>query len=178
MSPEEEQMKYKSLGLAVLLVAIAGSALAQTQISGTSKCGKPDASQPIEVGDQAGHMLVVEKGSCTWSLPLEMAGLKSTTYTVAEAVDVTGAKFQVRGYAVMGMDNGDKAYIRYQGAGTTTEKASTGEGTWSYTGGTGKLKGLKGKGSYKTSEATGGELETKVEGEYSLPESSATAKKK
>jgi len=162
-------MKYKSLGLTALLVALAGSALAQTQISGTAKCGKPDTSQPIQVGDQTGHMLAVEKGTCTWNVPLEMAGLKSTTYTVAEALDVNGARFQVRGYAVMSMDNGDKAYVRYQGAGTATQDAGAGEGTWSYTGGTGKLKGLKGKGTYKTSGAASSGLESKVEGEYSLP---------
>jgi hypothetical protein len=87
-------MKYKSLGLTVLLAAFAGSALAQTRISGTSKCGKPDASPPIQVGDQTGHALVIEKGSCTWTSPLEMAGLKSTTYTVAEALDGTAQSFR------------------------------------------------------------------------------------
>ena len=136
-------MKYKLLGLTVLLAAFAGSAVAQTQISATSKCAKPDASQSIEVGDHPGHTLVIEKATCTWNAPLEMAGLKSTGYTSADAVDVTGAKFQVRGYAVMTMDNGDKAYVRYQGAATATEQAGTGEGTWSYTGGTGKLKRLR-----------------------------------
>jgi hypothetical protein len=76
-------MKGKSLGLTVLLVASAGSALAQTQVSGTSNCGRPDASQPLEVGDQTGHVLVTEKGSCTWTVRFEMAVLKSTTYTIA-----------------------------------------------------------------------------------------------
>jgi hypothetical protein len=108
-----------------------------------------------------------------------MAGLKSTTFTTAESVDATGAKFQVRGYGVMTMENGDKAYLRYQGmGGSTQEGTATGEGTWSYTSGTGKLKGVKGKGTYKTSGAADGTGEAQVEGEYSLPESSATAKKK
>jgi len=170
-------MKHKSLGLTILLVAFAGSALAQTQISATSKCAKPDASPPLEVGDQTGHVLVIEKGSCTWTSPLEMAGLKSATYTVAEALDASGAKFQVRGYAVMAMDNGDKAYVRYQGTGTATQDAGgTGEGTWSYTGGTGKLKGLKGKGTYKTSGTSGGGIESQVEGEYTLPGAGANGK--
>lgn len=169
-------MKDKLFGLIVLLAAFAGTALAQTQISGTAKCGKPDASQPIEVGDQTGHVLVIEKGSCTFTAPFEMAGLKSKAYTVAEALDVNGAKFQVRGYAVVAMDNGDKAYVRYQGAGTSTQEAGSGEGTWSYTGGTGKLKGLKGKGTYKTSMDSSGGLESKIEGAYTLPAASATAK--
>jgi hypothetical protein len=172
-------MKYKSLVLTVLLAAFAGSALAQNKISGSSKCGKPDTSQSIEVGDQAGHMLIIEKSSCPWSVPFEMAGLKTTTSTVAETVDVTGAKFQDRGYVVISMDNGDKAYIRFQGMGNTVkEGALTGGGTWSFTSGTGKLKGLKGKGTYKASGAPDGAGEFQTEGEYSLPEASATAKKK
>jgi len=170
-------MKYKSLGLAVLLASFAASALAQTHMSGTGKCDKPNSPQPIEAGDQAGHVLMIEKSSCTWSVPFEMAGLKSTTYTTAEAVDATGAKFQDRGYIVITMENGDKAYVRSQGTGSVKEGAFTAEGTWSYTGGTGKLKGLKGKGTYKGSGAAGGASESQVEGEYSLPEASATAKK-
>ena len=53
-----------------------------------------------------------------------------------------------------------------------------GEGTWSFTGGTGKLKGLKGKGTFKSSGATADATEDQVEGEYTLPEAGAAAKKK
>ena len=101
-------------------------------------------------GDKPGHVLILEKGTgspCTWSVPAEIAGLKSTEWNGADTVDVMGAKFQTRGYGVMTMENGDKAYARYQGAGTVKEGVATSEGTWSYTGGTGKLKGLKGKGT-------------------------------
>jgi len=171
-------MKCKSLGLTVLLVAFAGLALGQTQVSGTVKCGKPDASQPTEVGDHTDHVLFTEKGSCTWNVPLEMAGLKTTTMTLAEAVDASGAKLQVRGYAVMTMDNGDKAYVRYQGTGATatTPESFTGEGTWSYTGGTGKLKGIKGKGTLKSSGTSDGGFSSQIEGEYTLPAAGANGK--
>jgi hypothetical protein len=47
-------------------------------------------------------------------------------------------------------DNGDKSYLRTQGTFTTRDqKFESGEGTWNFTGGTGKLKGIKGKGTYK-----------------------------
>jgi hypothetical protein len=102
-----------------------------------------------------------------------MAGLKVTTMTSAAAVDGNGTKFRDQGYATFTMDNGDKAYARAQGAGTSNEKGPPNEdGTWSYTGGTGKLKGIKGKGTYKVS-AEG----IQIEGDYSLPEAGATAKK-
>lgn len=171
-------MKFNPLGLAVLLTAFAGSALAQNHISGTEKCSKPDTSQSVEVGDRADHMLIIEKGSCTWSTPIELAGLKATTVTGADFVEVTGAKFQARGYQVTTMENGDKTYLRFQGTGSVKDGVATGEGTWSYTGGTGKLKGIKGKGTYKASGTPGGEGEAQVEGEYSVPEAGATAKKK
>ncbi len=171
-------MKYKSLGLTVLLAAFTASALAQNRVSGTLKCGKPDTQQSVEVGDRAGHMLILEKFSCTWSVPIEIAGLKSTAYTEADTFDVTGAKSQVRGYGVVTMENGDKAYVRGQGTSNMKEGTLTAEGTWSITGGTGKLKGLKGKGTNKGSGPADGELQSQIEGEYSLPEASATSNKK
>jgi len=173
-------MKYKSLGLTVLLVASAGSAPAQTPVSGTLKCGDVPASADytVEVGDHPGHVLIMEKGTCSWTAPLEIAGLKSTTHSGASFTDVDGAKFQGRGYFVITMENGDKLYGRNQGTGTTTDggKALTGDGTWSFTGGTGKLKGVKGKGTYKSAGVPNGEANYQVEGEYALPGASATAK--
>ena len=171
-------MKSKTIVLSLLLTACAGVAMAQTKISGTGTCGKADAQHVVEVGDRAGHVLVLTQDSCTWTTPIEMAGLKSKTYKGAITSDSTGGHSQDRGYVVMTMDNGDKAYIRFQGTGTSKEGgAHTGEGTWSYTGGTGKLKGLKGKGTFKSSGATADTTEDQVEGEYTLPEAGAAKKK-
>ena len=172
-------MKFRFLCLAILFAAFAGSALAQTPVSGAFQCPKSDVTQTVEVGDHPGHALMVEKGSCTWSVPMEIAGLKTTAYTGADTVELNGAKGQGRGYAVMTMDNGDKAYARYQGLGISAKDGTVAfEGTWSYTGGTGKLKGLKGKGTYKGSAAADSTSEFKLDGEYSLPEPGAAAKKK
>lgn len=172
-------MKFNPLGLVVLLIAFAGSALAQTKVSGAIKCPKSDTTHSVEVGDQAEHVLIVEKGSCTWSAPLEVAGLKSTGYSGADTVDVIPPKGLARGYSVITMENGDKVFVRYQGTGVMSKEGNLkGEGAWSFTGGTGKLKGLKGKGNYKDSATPDGTLEAQLEGEYSLPEPNATAKKK
>jgi hypothetical protein len=172
-------MKYKSLGLTVLLVAFAGSALAQTQVSGALKCdNKAGTGHTMEVGDHPGHVLMIGKAPCTFTAQIEIAGLKSTAYSPAGVTDLNGAKGQSRGYGVQTMENGDKVYVRYQDTSTLTEagKAVTFEGTWSYTGGTGKFKGIKGNGTYKGSGATDGETNLQVEGEYTLPQAGATAK--
>jgi hypothetical protein len=168
-------MKYKSLGLTVLLAALAGSALAQNHISSTFNCAKVDTSQPVEVGDHPGHELLTNKlTSCAFNTPFELAGLKATAMSSAVAVDARGTKFRDQGYATMTMDNGDKAYMRLQGTGTSNEKGPPNEdGTWSFTSGTGKLEGLKGKGTYKISPEAG---HIEIEGDYTLPGAGTTGK--
>jgi hypothetical protein len=154
-----------------LLFGCSGFAAAQDKIAGSGKCGKADTEQAIEAGDRAGHVLAIAKYTCTWPTPFEMAGLQSKTYTVAEMSDVNGPKAQERGYAVITMDNGDKAFVRYQGTGAMAKdgKLESSEGTWSYTGGSGKLRGLTGKGTFKVKPTPGGGFEEQVEGECALP---------
>ena len=65
--------------------------------------------------------------------------------------------------------DGDKAFVQFQGTTTLKDKAPiTGQGTWSFTGGTGKLKGLKGKGTYKGKWNPDGTSTFEIEGEYQL----------
>lgn len=175
-------MKYKSLGLTVLLVAFAESALGQTQISATLKCsGKPATEYTVEVGDHPGHVLVMNKAkddSCTWPVPIEIAGVKTIGDVSAGFTEVDGAKFEVRDWDVTTMDNGDKVYVVVLTTGTATEdgKAFTYEGTWSWTDGTGKLKGIKGKGTFKGSGTPEGGTTSQIEGEYTLPAAGANGK--
>jgi len=154
-------------------LCLAAAAVAQTKISGTGKCGQPEKQESIEVGDRPGHMLAIVKQPCTWTAPLEMAGLKAKSYAASIMSDMSGQKATDRGYVVVTMENGDKAYVRInQGTSMMTKdgKQMSGEGTWSYTGGTGKLKGLAGKGTYKSKPVADG-VEDMIEGEYSLPAS-------
>jgi hypothetical protein len=179
---ERKDVKYKVFGLTVLLAVFAVSALAQSQISGTIKCGgaKGDVEHMIDVGDHPGHLLVIGKGTCTWTAPIVIAGVKATTQTGASTTEVNGATFQDRGSAFITMENGDKIYVRNQHTGNSTDggKTSTYEGTWSFTGGTGKFKGLKGKGSYKGSQTPDGMATSQVEGEYTLLEPATPVNKK
>jgi hypothetical protein len=146
---------------------LAAFAAAQTKTSGTGKCAeKPDMQQAMEVGDRTGHSLMIAKESCTWTAPMEIAGVKSKTYTVFVTSDQSGVKSQDRGYVRIVMENGDQAFVRFQGASMSTKEGApqSGEGTWTYTGGTGKLKGITGKGTYKSKGS-----EDQIDGEYTLP---------
>jgi hypothetical protein len=158
------------LTLSICLAACAGFAAAQTKISGTGKCGKPDAQQMIEVGDRPGHSLAIVKQTCTWTVPIEIAGIKAKSYSPAVSADMSGDKSQDRGYVTVTMENGDKAIVRFTGTAMYGKDGApqSDEGTWTFAGGTGKLKGLKGKGTYKGKTAADG-FEDTIEGEYTLP---------
>ena len=68
------------------------------------------------------------------------------------------------------MDNGDKFFVSFHGGSALKDgKPGPQQGTWSFTGGTGKLKGLKGKGTYKGTINDDGTATVDVEGEYELP---------
>jgi hypothetical protein len=173
-------MKNTTIALSVCLLEYIGAAAAQTKQSGVGLCNqKPEVQQMAEVGDRAGHMIGLVKQPCTWTTPMEMAGLKAKSYIIYVMTDAVGKgplNSQDRGYVVISMDNGDQAFVRFQGKGTVTMDGGpgTGEGTWTYTGGTGKLKGLTGKGTYKSATDKDHVEEDHVEGEWSIVE----AKKK
>jgi len=156
-----------------LLLAItwaASLAAAQTQLSGMAQCPlKPTESYSLEVGDRPGHTYEISKGPCTWTKPMEIAGLKSKDQTGVWFSEIDGNKSQTHGSGVVSMDNGDKFYFRNQAASTMKDqKTGSGEATFTFTGGTGKLKGLKGKGTYKCTPE-GDNVNCDVQGEYSLP---------
>ncbi len=155
------------LGLALTLAPVASS---QTKTSGTLSCGKPDPAYSIEVGDHPGHSVAISKFTCTWTTPMEIADVQTKDGYDVTYSDGSGAKVRGSGYHVSNMSNGDKIYVRFQGNDTMMDgKPSTTEGTWSYTGGTGKLKGIKGKGTYKGKTDSTGNMVAEIEGDYELP---------
>ena len=157
----------QSLAVALVLAAVAG---AQTKMSGTIQCGKPDPQHMIEAGDRANHSYMIGKVNCTWTKTFEIAGVQSKDGGSTFFEEISGNSS--RGHAVhtTTMANGDKAYVRYQGTSTYKDGApQSAEGKWSFTGGTGKLKGLKGQGTTKGKAGADGSVTYEIEGEYQLP---------
>jgi hypothetical protein len=162
-------MKTRTALAFLAAAALTAAAGAQTKQSGTIQCGKPDPQQAIEVGDKPNHFMGVSKTTCTWTKPMDTAGLKSKDgYSVA-ASDATGDKFTAHGVHSSTMDNGDKIYVRFQGGGTSKDgMTQTDSGKWTYTGGTGKLKGIKGGGTYKGKGSADGSVTYEIAGTYNL----------
>lgn len=155
----------------VVSVFFFASALAgQVKVSGKQHCPKPRALATAEAGDEAGHTMTLEKSTCMWLAPLEIAGEKSKEGTFVAFSEASLHRAATNGTYVGSMDNGDKFYLEFHWStlkdGTPPE---TVRGHWEFTGGTGKLKGISGKGTYTATENESGG-ESNMEGEYSLAE--------
>ncbi len=163
-------MKTKSILAFLAALSLATVAGAQNKISGTLQCAKPDEEHPLDVGDRPHHSFTISKGKCTWTKPLEIAGTQSKEDVVTGFGEMSANTSRGHAYVVSNMANGDKAYVRVQGSATLKDGVpQTAQGSWSYAGGTGKLKGLKGKGTYKGKAGADGSMTYEVEGEYELP---------
>lgn len=151
---------------AVLLCAAAASA--QTKVSGTAQCAKPDPEHVLPVGDRPNHSLALAQIKCTYTKPMEIGGDKSKDGVSTETSDISGNTAHPHGFHVMTMESGDKVFFSYQGTATSKDNALVElKGTWAMNGGSGKLKGIKGKGMV-TCTPSGDGLSCDVEGEYEL----------
>lgn len=108
------------LGAALLVSTLAG---AQTQVSGSLHCGKPDPQYVIEVGDRPGHAFSLSKSNCTWTKPMEIAGIQDKEYSYVATAEIRGNRSHGYGAGVDTMANGDKAYIRFHGSNTVKDRA-------------------------------------------------------
>jgi hypothetical protein len=166
-------MHFKSVVCFLFALALIQVASAQTKVSGTLKCDKPDPSYSIPVGDQPDHAYSILRGKCTWTKALEIGGAQSKDLDLTGFGNFRGARGQVRGDSTGTMSSGDKVFIIDQGTVTINKDGTaTEEGTWSFSGGTGKLKGLKGKGTFKGALTADSSGTFEVEGEYQLPPAS------
>src|SRR5229473_7197026 len=118
--------------IAIAVVCFAAAAAgAQTKVSGTAQCGKPDPQHLIPVGDLPDHSLGVEQAKCTYTKPMEIEGAKSKDGVSTATNDISGDTFRARGFHVATMDSGDKFFVWYLGAGTSKDGALQSEkGTW------------------------------------------------
>lgn len=159
-----------SLIALLVTVGLASVSVAQTKISGTLQCGKPELQYTLPVGDRPDHSFGISKNKCTWSKPLGLGGLQTKEDENTTFSEVTGNSASDHTYVVGTMSNGDKVFVRPQGKSTLKDGAfQSGSGTWAYTGGTGKLKGLKGTGTFTCKANPDGTATCNIVGEYQLP---------
>jgi hypothetical protein len=162
-------MRERSFLVFVFAIGLAATMTAQTKISGTEHC-KPDPSTPVAIGDKPDHAFAIGKDQCTWPKPIEMAGVLIKDGGGIAVSEITGDKWSEHGFHTGTMANGDKFWVSFRGAGQSRDGKPVGAGgTWVFTEGTGKLKGIKGHGTYKGTAGADGTMTFQVDGEYQLP---------
>jgi hypothetical protein len=153
----------------ILGVALLGLAGAQTKISGSQNCAKPDVAHNVQVGDSKTHVMVLTQQKCTWTKPMEMEGVATKDDLGSGVADIHGANSRDQGYDIATMTNGDKVFVRYMGTSKVKDNVPESlEGKWSFAGGTGKFKSLKGGGTYKGQGKADGTATFDIEGEYTI----------
>ena len=156
--------------LVLLGAALAATALGETKISGELQC-KSEPPAPVAIPDKPNHAYAIVKATCTWTKPFEIGGspVKDGTETISS--EMSGDKGSDHGYFAGTTAGGDTYTVKFGGTSHSKDgKPAGNEGTWSFTGGTGKLKGVKGGGKYKSGpSAADGTITTQIDGEYSLP---------
>jgi hypothetical protein len=153
----------------LVLFSLPVAGYAQTAISGAADCAKPQPSYSVEVGDRPGHILGLQRASCTWTTPVEIAGSRTTTGEDVSTLDAYGTLIGERGYHTATLANGTKFTVRYQGTVRPNKNGSASmRGTWTFVGGTGGLRGIKGGGTYSGTGAVDGSGHINVRGRYQL----------
>lgn len=157
--------------LALVTVGLAQApapAPAQTKLTATMDCPKTDPTAQAEVGDTPGHALMLFKVKCPYSNG-DIGGVKIQSEEDTFTTEMSGNTGRDSGFGVVVLADNDKAFLRFQG--TTMFKNSapvSGQGTWTFTGGTGKVKGVKGKGTYKGTFKPDGSVSWQIEGDYQV----------
>jgi len=139
-----------SIVSAILLIACvfvpASNAVAQNKVSGTIDCDKGDPMHAIPIPDRQGYSFVISQHKCTYTKPIAIEGLEAKEFVNTVFNEVMGASIRTTASGITTYSNGDKGYTR--SAGTGDAKAMTRSGKWTFSGGTGKLSGMKGGGTY------------------------------
>jgi len=157
--------------IVVFLAALGLPALAtaQTKVSGTVVCAKPEKELSIPVEGQAGHAYAISQGKCTWTKPMEIAGSKTKEDVFTNFDEIKGDVAQGHGSGLGTLVSGDQFNVRIEGK--TLLKAGaplSSTGTWKFEGGTGAIKTLKGGGTYTCKNGPDG-MTCEVSGDYSVP---------
>jgi len=136
-----------------------------TKISG-SFSGRVKLQTSVALTDADNHNLgLVEVAGPQKSSDPLWNDAQITYWGTADLVAGNGLQ---RGYWMNGRPNGDRDWGTFEGKITTSGQQVTMEGTFKWTGGTGKFKGISGDGKYKGRFPSPVDVVNDWDGEYQL----------
>jgi len=119
----------------------------------------------IGLSDVPNHALNLEVSGPQQSTDPQWNDARVTYWDVADLV--AGSDPQ-RGYFLNEHADGDRDWGSFEGQITTSGSQVTLEGTWTFTGGTGKFRGIRGGGSYQGRMTSPGNVAMEWQGEYQV----------
>jgi hypothetical protein len=153
----------------IAVLVLASCAVAQTKASGTIDCDKSSPMHVIQIPDRADSSISIGQNKCIWTKSFTIEGVDSKEFISAGFNEVMGATIHTTSIGVTHYGN-DRVFSRATGA--LDPKTSTYTGKWTFTSGTGKMRGIKGSGTYtckgKSTEPGAGYI-CESEGEYTMP---------
>lgn len=152
-----------------LFLAAAAFAQGQKTLSATSNCGIALVHQAVAIDDGGHHSISLDQRECSFENPTELSGSRIVRYVSSGVDDVQFDKARDQGYVVGETANGDQYFLRYEGTSALKDGIPLHlEGTWKFTGGTGRLRGLSGQGTYRAQPTPSGGMVFKLEGSYQV----------
>jgi hypothetical protein len=149
--------------LVLFIFSLASSVMAQTRLSATSVCQPASSHQTITIDDERRHSISIDQRTCRWTAPLPFGPSSSAEYIASGIDDVQVESSHDSGYAVGKTTSGDKYFIRYLGTANMKGGAPSHlAGTWTFTGGTGALRGLTGHGTYSAEPTSAGGMSFRI----------------
>jgi hypothetical protein len=136
-----------------------------TKVSGSFRA-KAHWQATASIPDKGSHDIgVVEIAGRQTSSDPKWNDAAITYWGMADLTDGSGPQ---RGYFHNAHADGDQDWGSFEGKITTSGQEVTIEGTWEYTGGTGKFQRISGNGSYKGRMTSPTEVAAEWAGEYQL----------
>ena len=136
--------------------------------------GSVRAQTAIALSDQPNHELSLAEITGTQKASDEKWNGAAITYW--GTTDVVAGSGTQSGYFTQVHNGGDRDWGTFEGKVSTSGGETTVEGTWQFTGGSGKFKGLSGKGTFKTRLTSPTELQANWQGAYELASAKAHAR--
>lgn len=136
-----------------------------------SLSGSAKSQSAITLSDQSNHALTI--GEITGTQKSSDQKWNNAALTYWGVTDTVNGKGSQRGYFVNVHTDGDRDWGTFEGNVAPSGAESKVEGSWQFTGGSGKLKGLTGKGTFKIKLSSAGGVEGSWQGAYEIKSAKA-----
>jgi len=162
-------VKLRFVVFALFLIFVPNLFAQRQTFSGTSICGLSQVHQTVAPDDGGQHSLSLDQRVCTWQKPSMLGGVAFVDYTAYGTDDVQFGRSVDRGYSIGRNAGSDKFYLKYEGTSIMNGPVPVKlQGTWQFTGGEGRLTGLRGEGTYTAHPTPAGEMIFEISGTYEI----------